>query len=344
MIRRALHRLKQTGEPMTTLYVDRKDIELRVANGVLEFREPAGRRGSVPLALLERVVLRGRVQLSTSVLGALTEAGAGVLSLSGRHSRHLATCVGRPHNDVVRRIGQFDAYRDPDARASWSRKLIAAKTKAQARLLRQALERRADKRRPLTRAIRQIERLQSRISDEAPPPDLASLLGIEGAAASAYFSGFRALFPPSLQFEGRNRRPPRDPVNACLSLGYTLLHFEAVVACHAAGLDPLLGLYHEPAFGRESLAADVIEPLRPHVDEWVWALFRERALTAGSFHEADGAVLLGKAGRRHFFARFQPLAMGLRRLLRRQARLAVRGFEERGRGVLQPETADPGLP
>ena len=327
---------------MTTLYVDRKDIELRVAGGVLEFREPAGRRGSVPLAQLERVVLRGRVQLSTSVLGALTEAGAGVLSLSGRHSRHLATCVGRPHNDVVRRIGQFDAYRDPDARASWSRALIAAKTKAQARFLRQALERRLDKRRPLTRAIGRIERLQSRISDEAAPPGLASLLGVEGAAAAAYFDGFRALFPRSLRFEGRNRRPPRDPVNACLSLGYTLLHFEAVVACHAVGLDPLLGLYHEPAFGRESLAADVIEPLRPHVDEWVWVLFRERALTAGSFHEADGAVLLGKAGRRHFFARFQPLAMGLRRLLRRQARLAVRAFEERGRGILQPETTDPG--
>ena len=126
---------------MTTLYIDRKDIELRVSGGVLEFHEPTGRRGSVPLARLERLVLRGRVQLSTSVLGALTEAGAGVLSLSGRHSRHLATCVGRPHNDVVRRLGQFDAYRDPDARAQWSRTLIAAKTKAQLRLLHRARDR-----------------------------------------------------------------------------------------------------------------------------------------------------------------------------------------------------------
>ncbi len=323
---------------MTTLYVDRKDIELRVAGGVLEFHEPAGRRGSVPLAQIERLVLRGRVQLSTSVLGALTEAGAGVLSLSGRHSRHLATCVGRPHNDVVRRLGQFDAYRDPDARAAWSQTLIAAKTKAQARFLRQALERRPDKRRPLTRAIAQIEGLQGRISDEARPPGIASLLGIEGAAAAAYFGGFRTLFPRSLQFEGRNRRPPRDPVNACLSLGYTLLHFEAVVACHTVGLDPLLGLYHEPVFGRESLAADVIEPLRPHVDDWVWMLFRDRALTARSFREDNGAVLLGKAARQHFYTRFQPLAKALRRLLRRQARLAARAFEERGRGILHLET------
>ena len=325
---------------MTTLYIDRKDIELRVSGGVLEFHEPAGRRGSVPLAHIERVVLRGRVQLSTSVLGALTEAGAGVLSLSGRQSRHLATCVGRPHNDVIRRLGQFDAYRNPEARVQWSRWLIDAKTKAQLRLLRQAQDRRPDKRRQLTRAIAQLETLLSRVSDDARPPGLASLLGIEGAAAAAYFGGFRALFPRSLRFEGRNRRPPRDPVNACLSLGYTLVHFEAVIACHTVGLDPLLGLYHEPAFGRESLAADVIEPLRPHVDEWVWTLFRDRTLTAKGFREDNGAVLLGKTARQHFYTRFHPLGTALRRLLRRQMRVAAREFEERGRGV--PSSAPAG--
>ena len=325
---------------MTTLYIDRKDIELRVSGGALEFHEPAGRRGSVPLSRIERVVLRGRVQLSTSVLGALAEAGAGVLSLSGRQSRHLATCVGRPHNDVVRRLGQFDTYRDPEARAQWSRRLVEAKTTAQLRLLRRALERRLDKRRPITRAVTQLEALLSRIADDAQPPDIASLLGIEGAGAAAYFAGYRTLFPDSLQFEGRNRRPPRDPVNACLSLGYTMVHFEAVIACHAVGLDPLLGLYHEPAFGRESLAADVIEPLRPHVDEWVWTLFRERALTAKHFREDNGAVLLGKAARQHFYTRFHPLGTALRRLLRRQMRAVAREFEERGRGV--PSSAPAG--
>ena len=318
---------------MTTLYIDRKDMELRVSGGVLEFHEPTGRRGSVPLTQIERLVLRGRVQLSTSVLGALTEAGAGVLSLSGRHSRYLATCVGRPHNDVVRRLGQFDAYRDPDARAVWSRALIEAKTKAQLRLLHQALERRSDKRRPLTRAIARLEALLDRISNDARPPGIASLLGMEGAAAAAYFGGYRALFAPSLRFQGRNRRPPRDPVNACLSLGYTLVHFEAVVACHAAGLDPLLGLYHEPAFGRESLAADVIEPLRPHVDEWVWTLFRDRILKDQGFLTDNGAVLLGKAARQHFYQSFNPLGAALRRILRRQLSRAAREFAARGNDV-----------
>ncbi len=315
---------------MTTLYIDRKDIELRARGGALEFCEPDGKRGSAPLAHLERVVLRGRVHLTTSALGAIVEAGASVLMLSGRNSRQMCVCLGRPHNDVVRRLGQFDSFRDAGARQEWSRTLILAKIRAQLRLLKRGLESRADKRRPLFRAERQLMASAERLSDQTQQRDLASLLGVEGAASAAYFSGFRELFPPSVEFRSRNRRPPRDPVNACLSLGYTLLHFDAVNACHSAGLDPMLGLYHEPAFGRESLASDLIEPLRPHVDEWVWGLFRDRVLTNDSFSRDKGAVLLGKSGRKHFYENYEPLAKGLRRVLRRQLSTAARAFGDRG--------------
>ena len=255
------------------------------------------------------------------------------MMLSGRHGRHLTTCVGRPHNDVVRRLGQFDAYRDVDAREQWARALILAKVNAQHRLLDKALDRRPDKRRILVRAIAQLQSAQRRLSSEGEALGIPSVLGIEGAAAAAYFTAYVELFPPSLGFNGRRRRPPTDPVNACLSLGYTLLHFEAVTASHAAGLDPLLGLYHEPAYGRESLAADVIEPLRPHVDEWVWSLFRERVLSERGFRKDNGGVLLGKAARQRFYERFSPLCLALRRLLRRQLGRAAREFEQRGRDL-----------
>lgn len=316
---------------MTTLYVDRKDMELQVSGGALVFREPKGRRGSIPIGQLERVVLRGKVQLSTSVLGAIAEAGAGILMLSGRHSRSMATCVGRPHNDVLRRLGQFDAYQDAAARVDWAAGLVSAKLRAQSRLLKKAQGQRPDKRRQLTRAIDRLRALESHFSADAETLGISSLLGIEGAAAAAYFAGLSPLFPPSLGFQSRNRRPPRDPVNACLSLGYTLLHFEAVMACHAVGLDPMLGLFHEPAYGRESLAADVIEPFRPHIDEWVWSLFRGRVLTVRDFHQDGEAILLGKAGRQRFYQQVTPLTAALRRLLRRQLARAAREFEQRGR-------------
>ena len=80
--------------------------------------------------------------------------------------------------------------------------------------------------------------------------------------------------------------------------GYTLLHTLAVQACGVAGLDALLGFYHRPAFGRESLASDLIEPLRPAVDLWVWQLLRSRTLGEDHFTQDNGACLLGKAGRR----------------------------------------------
>lgn len=315
---------------MSTLYVDRKDIELRYAGGVIEVHEPAGQRGSIPLAGLERVVLHGQVQLSTSVIGAFVKAGASVVLLGGRRSRYLATCVGKPHNDVQRRLGQFDAYRDKAARETWARELVQAKVSAQRRLLLKALAARPDERYALFRGSRLLEGALKRLTS-AEALTVPMLLGIEGAAAAAYFAAYSALFAPSLGFGARRRRPPPDPVNACLSLAYTLLHFEAVSACQSAGLDPMLGLYHEPAYGRESLAADAIEPFRPHVDEWVWQLFRKRVFTDRGFHREGRAVLLGKQGRARFYQHFNPLAHALRRLLRMQVQRAAREFAQRGR-------------
>lgn len=313
---------------MTILYIDRKEIEIGVAGGALQLREPGAKARSLPLAQLERVVIRGRANLSTSALAAITDAGAGVLILGGRRNEKLAYLLGKPHNDVVRRVGQHRAFGDGQARQRWSNSLVTAKIGAQRNLLRKALKRRPDKRLALTRAGKQLEqaldRLPLREADASAA--MATLLGIEGSAATAYFKAFTELLPPSLGFAGRRRRPPPDPVNACLSLGYTLLHFEAVSACHEAGLDPLLGLYHEPAFGRESLASDLIEPFRPHVDAWVWAMFRERELTAENFSQSSDAVLLNKSGRKKFYMSFNSLIVSLRRLLRRQARLAARLF------------------
>ena len=316
---------------MSTLYIDRKDIELRAAGGVLEVHEPKGRRGSIPLAGLERVVMHGQVHLSSSVIGALVKAGASIALLGGRRSRYLATCVGKPHNDVRRRLGQFDAYRDNAARVQWARELVKAKIAAQRRLLQRAMAARPDQRYALFHGNRRLDSAHERVSTSEQALTLPVLLGIEGAAAAGYFAAYATLFPPSLGFRARRRRPPPDPVNACLSLAYTLLHFEAVSVSYAAGLDPMLGLYHEPAYGRESFAADAIEPFRPHVDEWVWDMFRRRIFTDRGFRREGSAVMLGKQARARFYQHFNPLADALRRLLRRQVQRAARDFEMRGR-------------
>lgn len=318
---------------MSTLYLDRRDLELRTDGGALAFYEAGVRRGTVPLASLERVVIRATVALDTRVLGALAERGVGLVTLAPRRGRRTAILLGPPHNDVTRRLGQYRGYLDVATRCRWSRELVYAKVRAQRRLLTRGLARRPDRRKRLSDGIERLDAAMARLGPGCSAK-IAVLRGIEGAAAAAYFKALTGLFPRSLRFTGRNRRPPRDPVNACLSLGYTLLHFDAVQAAHGAGLDPLLGLYHEPEFGRESLATDLIEPLRPHVDAWVWELFRTRVLTREHFRDDKGACLLGKAGRRQYYERYEDLARATRRLLRREAGRLARRFTEEGADLL----------
>lgn len=311
---------------MTTLLVDRRDVELGLDGQRVVIREPTSRPRSVPLAMLQRVVIQGRVRLDTALLGALGEQGVDVLVLGARHGRRRGYLAGPGHHDVRRRLGQYRLCQDTATRLSWSRRLIEAKVRAQRDTLTRALHRRPDLRQPLSAALETLEIIHLEVLDAA---DNGVLLGLEGSAAAAYFRGYTALFAPALNFTARRRRPPPDPVNACLSLGYTLLHNEALRACHIAGLDPLLGFYHEPAYGRESLACDLIEPLRPRLDAWVWWLFRERVLRPESFVFTDTACRLSKTARQPYFAGYETAARRWRRYLRLQAyRLAkaVLGF------------------
>ncbi len=300
---------------MGTLYLDRRNLSLRLDGKRLVIEEPEARPRGVPLALLERVVMQGGVQFDSGVLAALAEQGTSVICLSARHSRRTAMLLGPGHGDARRRLAQYQLAMDPLARLPFARRLIDGKLRAQIRLLEAAQEQRPDQRKPLHDGIHQIQKLLPTLADAS---DRDTVLGLEGAAAAAHFSALTTLFPGSLNFTGRNRRPPRDPVNACLSLGYTLLHFEAVRAAHSAGLDPLLGFFHEPAYGRESLACDLIEPLRPRLDGWVWGLFRERSLRDHDFVIDKGACLLAKAGRQTFYASYESWVPTPRRYLRRE--------------------------
>lgn len=301
---------------MGTLYLDRKALSLRLETGRLVIEEPGERPRGVPLKLLERVVIQGRATLDSGLLVALGEHGVSVLCLSARHSRRAGFLLGPGHADARRRLAQYRLSEHADLRLEWSRALVAGKLRAQRQLLNDALAWRPDCRKPLYDAIQQLERLLAQLPSAL---DLNAVRGVEGAAAAGYFAGLTQLFAPALNFTGRNRRPPRDPVNACLSLGYTLLHTEAARAGHQAGLDPLLGFFHDPAYGRESLACDLIEPLRPRLDGWVWDLFRGRALRRENFIEDKGACLLNKTGRQTYFAAFESAAPRWRRYLRQQA-------------------------
>jgi len=303
------------------IYIDRRDAELDFDSGAMRLRLADGTLTRIPLAGAERVIVRRAGRISFRLLAALGERGIGLLVLGGRKGEPMAHLLGAPHGDATVRLGQFALARDPVRGLELARFAVRGKLAGQAAFLGRALAERADRRKPLLDAVREIEGFAERTS---PAADLDVLRGLEGAAAASFFRAFVSLFPDAVGFSGRNRRPPRDPVNACLSLAYTLLHAEAVRAAWVAGLDPYVGFLHAPAPGRESMAADLVELCRPAADSWVWDLFRARTLRPDHFSTVAGACLLGKTGRAAFYESYEALARTERRRLRHAAALVAR--------------------
>ena len=142
--------------------------------------------------------------------------------------------------------------------------------------------------------------------------DQATLLGSEGNAARVYFSAFSSMLAPrefpggSFQFDGRNRRPPKDAVNALLSFVYGLIVRDLTGAITVVGLDPYCGLYHRPRFGRPSLALDLAEEFRPLVgDSVAISLINNEEINPGHFIQRGEGVALTSDGRRKVIAAYE---------------------------------------
>ena len=290
-----------------------------------------GREGEqFRLAEVEQLLLFGPVEVTHAALMRLLAHGVDVVYLTGAGSfrGRLQGPMGR---QIDLRLAQFERLRDENFALALARQLVAGKINNQRRLLVRVQQSLADE-----QIAVELAALRHRIRDALAARDREELLGVEGAAAAAYFRGFgRSIKNPLFTFSGRTRRPPKDPINACLSFGYALAGtlLEGDVA--AAGFDPMLGALHQPAYGRPSLSLDLLEEFRPVlVDALVLRLINRRQLVPADFaspSEAlgedqlavddgslEGAVYLAATGRKVFLAEF------LRRL-REHAFYAVAG-------------------
>ena len=148
----------------------------------------------------------------------------------------------------------------------------------------------------------QLEQLARKAEDA---PSIEALLGLEGSAARAYFGAFSGMLKgdarvrATFDMEGRNRRPPRDPINALLSFAYALLAKDFAVTPATVGLDPMLGFYHQPRFGRPAPALDWMEEFRPLIaDSVVVSAINGGVVDDGDFLRAAGSVALSPKGRK----------------------------------------------
>jgi CRISPR-associated protein Cas1 len=189
-----------------------------------------------------------------------------------------------------------------------------------------------------------LDRLERLAEHALKATELDALLGVEGTAARLYFEQFAGMLKlddedgaPSFDFEHRNRRPPRDPVNALLSFAYSLFVKDLTIVCHSVGFDPFIGFYHQPRFGRPALALDLAEGFRALIaDSTVITAINTRMVTPADFVQVGRAVALTPGGRKGFIRAYEqrmdtlvthPLfgyRVNYRRVLKIQARLLAR--------------------
>jgi CRISPR-associated endonuclease Cas1 len=262
----------------------------------LVFRAPGEPAVTARLDDVAELSLFGTASVTTPCLAELMRRGIPVVwrSASGHYLGQSADLSGL---STATRRAQYAAAADPGRSLAIAKALIGAKIGSQRGLLRRALGAAAP-------SVRRLDRLRAAV---VPARGREALLGLEGSAAAIFYEALPEIIAPSRRvgfaWRGRQRRPPRDPLNALLSYCYAVVAGECAVAALSAGLDPACGFYHGERPGRPALALDLMEPFRPLVaDHAALAAINRGELRPEHFTEEKGAVRLTEAGRRTLLA------------------------------------------
>jgi len=301
-----IRRLVPARDDALPLYVQSAGAKIGRSGAELTVETRDGEKHKVRIADTSHVALFGAVQISTQAVQDLCDRGIPVVYLSSGGWFYGIT-RGMDHKNVDLRRRQFAAAESTDRALQIAKRLVSVKI----RNCRTLIRRNADE--PPARTLERMKELASSVEDAT---SLESLLGLEGTAARVYFEAYGQLLKPpadegnangmTLDFDGRNRRPPRDPVNALLSLGYSLLAKDLTIALQAVGFDPFLGFYHQPRYGRPALALDIMEEFRPLVvDSVVLSAVNTGAVKVSDFIRRGGAVTLTPSGRTKFLRAYE---------------------------------------
>lgn len=325
---RPIRRLHPARDDRKPVYVEEQGARVGLEGEVLVIRTKEAKH-EARLVDTSHVALLGNVSLSAQATRTLAERGIPVLlyTYGGWFSARISGLEGK---NVELRIAQYRKADDEAFCLALSRVFVAAKIRNARTMLRR------NHASPDPTVLKNLE-IHAKEAERAEA--IGSLLGIEGSAARAYFGSFTGMLRSAADFDldGRNRRPPKDPVNALLSFVYGLLTKDLVLACTAASLDPLRGFYHQPRFGRPSLALDLMEELRPILgDSVVVNVINNGVVSKEDFICHREGVALGAPARKRVIQAYErrleqeishPVfgyAISWRRVLEVQARLLGR--------------------
>lgn len=283
------------------VYVQSQGAFVGRSGDVLFIREKKKKVAESRLFETSQLCLMGNVQVSTQAVVELCRRGIPIVYCSSG-GWYYGMTLGPMHKNVELRLHQYRAASDPEASLALARRFVVTKVTNCRTLLRRNVK---DIESHVLRSLKNLAQSAS----SAPSPE--ALLGIEGTAARAYFGAFSRMLKDSdtaqgFTLEARNRRPPRDPVNAMLSLAYSLLAKDLAVTVMAAGFDPHLGFYHRPRYGRPSLALDLMEEFRPIVaDSTVIGVVNNGVVKHSDFIKTGAGVNLKPGARRSFIQAYE---------------------------------------
>jgi CRISPR-associated protein Cas1 len=316
-----VRRLVPARDDLRPLYLNTQGLFVGKSGNVLKIKEKDKVVQEVRIGELCQLNLYGNIQLSTQAIQALCENEVPIAYFS-MGGWFYGVTQGLGVKNIFLRREQFRLSDVPGFCLRLSRELVAGKIRNQ----RVMLQRNHIEPPPHALAI-----MKCLCEDAERAESQEQLLGIEGNAARIYFENLAGMIKRgsngdtaaegaaehraekigdsdvfSFDFANRNRRPPRDPVNALLSLAYSMLAKDLTIVTQAVGFDPYQGFYHQPRFGRASLALDLMEPFRPLIaDSAVLTAINTGMVGPTDFVRAGQSVALTANGRKAFFRSYE---------------------------------------
>lgn len=293
---------------LNTLYITTPDRYLSLDGENVVISADRQEIARIPLHNLERIMAFGCSGVSPALMGKCVSESRELVLMS-RTGKFLARVEGEVNGNVLLRRTQYRVADQPEPALQIAKHMIAGKLYNSRRTLERTM-RDHPMRIDTQRFAKKTAYLQNAISQAMNANDADTLRGIEGEAASVYFSVFNEMIlqqNDSFQFTGRNRRPPLDRVNAMLSFAYALCTGMCTSALEAVGLDPYVGFLHTDRPGRRSLALDLVEEFRAFMcDRFVLTIINKRTMEPNHFElREDGAVVFNENGRRTFLTAWQ---------------------------------------
>ncbi len=253
-----------------------------------------------PLESISQLVIMGRVEISTAMLGLLMQSGIDTVLLR-QDGRYKGRIVGQTSKNILLREIQFRQRDQKRFCLTISRALIVAKVRNSRNLLRR-------QHRSLYEDVKQ--RVDNALKSVKRTPTLSALRGFEGRFAALYFRLYPGLLKNDFGFRKRIKHPPPDPLNILFSFGYTLLFNSIYSLVEAAGLDPFAGFFHQSSYGHPALVSDLMEPYRaPLIDQLIIRLINKEMITENSFVKSEKQFRFQEEALKTFVKEYQQKLM-----------------------------------